>query len=93
MRGGIIKNGVVVNVCELPDDWDQTKAEHWQPSQDETVIIDPACEIGHTIRNGKLVIPALPRPITKKPLTLDEKLAKLGITVAELREALKNAGT
>jgi hypothetical protein len=92
MRGGIIKNGVVVNVCELPDDWNPANAKHWQPNPDETVILHPKCEIGYAVRNGMLVIPRTQPLAPKQPLTLSEKLAKLGITLAELKEALKDAG-
>lgn len=45
MNGAIIKDGVVVNVAALPDDWTPTSTE-WQPPEGCECVISDKANIG-----------------------------------------------
>jgi len=81
MRGALIKDGIVINIMELPENW-TPESKIWQPPSDCTVSLDPE----HTENFGEV----LQTPVSNNPvLSKTEMLEKrLGMTISELKVLL-----
>lgn len=77
-------DNVVDNVIE----WDGVTPYGVAGGNKLVLIDDPQTNPGDTIRNG-ILTKAPPAPAAVKlPLTVDQKLSRMGLTVAELKQAL-----
>lgn len=79
------ENNTISNICE----WDGES--QWQPpAGSRAVLLPPDGNIGDTVNKANVLIKAPPTPsIPPKSLTVEEKLARIGLTIAELKTALQ----